>query len=147
MKWSVSRWDNFYYLILLERIQEFWLAKSCRRNHHIHLIAARKFGIMTPPWNIETIISRLMWLHGILKNDVAPYDVTLIYVTYVKIRNIWIINNKTNNKTINNIKTIIEFGSHRIWGIIKASVYVICLSLWLRTLALRFPHILLDLIK
>ncbi len=29
---------------------------------------------------------------------------------------------------INN-KTIIEFGSRRIWGIIKASVCVICLSL------------------
>jgi hypothetical protein len=51
---------------------------------------------------------------------------------------------------INN-KTIIEFGSRRIWGIIKASVCVICLSLRLRqitqTSALIIPHILLDLIQ
>ena len=51
---------------------------------------------------------------------------------------------------INN-KAIIEFGSRRICGIIKASVCVICLSLWLRqitqTSALIIPHILLDLIQ
>ena len=41
-------------------------------------------------------------------------------------------------------KTIIEFGSRRKWGIIKASVCVICLSLRLRqitqTSALIIPH-------
>ena len=51
---------------------------------------------------------------------------------------------------INN-KTIIEFGSRRIWGIIKASVCVISLTLRLRqitqTSALIIPHILLDLIQ
>ena len=48
-------------------------------------------------------------------------------------------------------KTIIEFGSRRIWGIIEASVCVIYLSLRLRqitqTSALIIPHILLDLIQ
>ncbi len=49
---------------------------------------------------------------------------------------------------INN-KTIIEFGSRRILGIIKASVCVICLSLRqiTQTSALVIPHILLDLIQ
>ena len=51
---------------------------------------------------------------------------------------------------INN-KIIIEFGSRRICGIIKASVCVNCLSLRLRqitqTSALIIPHILLDLIQ
>ena len=50
-----------------------------------------------------------------------------------------------------NNKTIIEFGSRRILGIIKASVCVICLSLRLRqitqTSALMIPHILLDLMQ
>ena len=48
-----------------------------------------------------------------------------------------------------NNKTIIEFGSRRIWEIIKASVCVICLSLRqiTQTFALIIPHILLDLIQ
>ena len=41
-----------------------------------------------------------------------------------------------------NNKTIIEFGSRRIWGIIKASVCVIT-----QTSALMISHILLDLIQ
>ena len=42
----------------------------------------------------------------------------------------------------NNNKKIIEFGSRRIWGIIKASVCVIT-----QTSALIIPYILLDLIQ
>ena len=62
----------------------------------------------------------------------------------------WLLQGKGLQIQINN-KTIIEFGSRRIWGIIKASVCVICLSLRLRqitqTSALIIPHILLDLIQ
>ena len=62
----------------------------------------------------------------------------------------WLLQGKGSQKRINN-KTIIEFGSRRIWGIIKASVCVIYLSLRLRqitqTSALIIPHILLDLIQ
>ena len=62
----------------------------------------------------------------------------------------WLLQGKDSQIQIN-YKTIIEFGSRRIWGIIKASLCVICLSLRLRqitqTSALTIPHILLDLIQ
>ena len=60
----------------------------------------------------------------------------------------WLLQEKGSQIQINN-KTIIEFGSRRIWGIIKASVCVICLSLRqiTQTSALIIPHILLDLIQ
>ena len=61
----------------------------------------------------------------------------------------WLLQGKGSQIQINN-KTIIEFGSRTKWGIIKASVCVICRSLRLRqitqTSALIIPHILLDLI-
>ena len=57
---------------------------------------------------------------------------------------------KGSQMQINN-KTIIEFGSRRKYGMIKALVCVTCLSLWLQlmtqTSALIIPHILLDLIQ
>ena len=46
----------------------------------------------------------------------------------------WLLHGKGSQIQINN-KTIIEFGSRRIWGIIKGSVCVICLSLRLRQIA------------
>ena len=62
----------------------------------------------------------------------------------------WLLQGKRSQIQINN-KTIIEFGFRTIWGIIKAWVCVMCLSLRLRqitqTSALIIPHILLDLIQ
>ena len=105
--------------------------------------------------------------HRILKTHIRHYDVICSYIenTYTTI---WLHTNlcclcqmrkNTNGRLLQgkgleiqiNNKTIIEFGSRRIWGIIKASVCVICLSLRLRqitqTSALIIPHILLDLIQ
>ena len=105
--------------------------------------------------------------HRILKTNIRHYDVISSYIekTYTTL---WRHNNlcclcqmreNTNDRLLQgkglkiqiNNKTIIEFVSRRIWGIIKASVCVICLSLWLRqitqTSALIITHILLDLIQ
>ena len=113
--------------------------------------------------------------HRILKTNIRHYDVICSYIenTYTtlwrhtnlsclcQMKNTnglcclcqnskykWLLQGKGSQMQINN-KTIIEFGSRRIWGIIKASVCVICLSLRLRqikqTSALIIPHILLDL--
>ena len=99
--------------------------------------------------------------HRILKTNIRHYDVISSYIenTYTTL---WRHNNlcclcqmreNTNGRLLQgkglkiqiNNKTIIEFGSRRIWGIIKASVCVICLSLRLRqitqTSALIIPHI------
>ena len=105
--------------------------------------------------------------HRILKTNIRQYDVISSYIenTYTTL---WVwghsnlsclcqMRENTNGRLLQgkglqiqiNNKTIIEFGSRRIWGIIKASVCVICLSLRLRqitqTSALIIPHILLDL--
>ena len=73
----------------------------------------------------------------------------MAYAAYAKIQNTNDFKEKVRKYKINN-KTIIEYGSRRIWGI-KASVCVICLSLRLRqitqTSALIIPHILLDLLQ
>ena len=105
--------------------------------------------------------------HRILKTHIRHYDVICSYIenTYTTL---WRHTNlcglcqmrkNTNGRFLQgkglqiqiNNKTIIEFGSGRIWGIIKASVCVISLSLRLRlitqTSALIIPHILLDLIQ
>ena len=105
--------------------------------------------------------------HRILKTNIRHYDVISSYIenTYTTL---WRHNNlcclcqmreNTNGRLLQgkglkiqiNNKTIIEFGSRRIWGIIKASVCVICRSRRLRqitqTSALIIPHILLDLIQ
>ena len=98
--------------------------------------------------------------HRILKTHIWHYDVICSYIenTYTTLRphtnlcclcqmrkntNGRLLQGKVLQIQINN-KTIIEFGSRRIWGIIKASVCVICLSLRqiTQTSALIIPHIL-----
>ena len=132
-------------------IQKFWLVKSGGSNRHI-----------------RSVVAQQLWHHHrILKTHIRHYDVICSYIenTYTTL---WRHNNlcslcqmweNTNGRLLQgkvlqiqiNNKTIIEFGSRRIWGIIKASVCVICLSLRLwqitQTSALIIPHILLDLIQ
>ena len=105
--------------------------------------------------------------HRILKINIRHFDVISSYIenTYTTL---WRHTNlcclrqmreNTNGRLLQgkglqiqiNNKTITEFGSRWIWGIIKASVCVICLSLRLRqitqTSTLIIPHILLDFIQ
>ena len=86
-----------------------------------------------------------------LKTLILPYDVTLIYALFAKCRKIQMPSQGKGSQIQINNETIIEFGSRRKRGIIKASVCVICLSLRLQqitqTSALIIPHILLNLIQ
>ena len=103
--------------------------------------------------------------HRILKTHIRHYDVICsyienIYTTLWRHTNLCCLCQMRENRNgrlpqgkglqiqINN-KTIIEFGSRKIWGNIKASVCVICLSLRqiTQTSALIIPHNLLDLIQ
>ena len=100
--------------------------------------------------------------HRILKTNIRHYDVISSYIENTN-TTLWRHNNlcclcqmreNTNDRLLQgkglkiqiNNKTIIEFVSRRMWGIIKASVCVICLSLRLRqitqTSALIITHIL-----
>ena len=99
--------------------------------------------------------------HRILKTHIRHYELICSYIenTYTTLwrhtnlcclcqmrenTNGRLLQGKVLQIQINN-KTIIEFGSRRIWGVIKASVCVICLIT--QTFALIIPHILLDLIQ
>ena len=106
-----------------------------------------------------------LWHHRILKTHIQHYDVicSCIENTYTTLwrhtnlcclcqmrenTNGRLLQGKGSQIQIDN-KTIIEFGSRRIWGIIKASVCVISCyrSVITQTSALIIPHILLDLIQ
>jgi hypothetical protein len=65
----------FYYLFKI--IQEFWLAKSCRWNHHIRSVAAQI-------WNYDITVEYWKQTYHVWRHfNVTRYDVTLIYAAYV----------------------------------------------------------------
>ena len=70
---------------------------------------------MTLPWYIENKYIIYESFRCILKNNVTPYDDTLVYVCFVNSGKIQMASSKERfaDLLINN-KTIIEFGSHRI---------------------------------
>ena len=125
-------YNNSYYH-LLKIFQKFWLVKTGGWNCHIRLV---------------------------LKTNIRHYDIILKHLYNLKTSHLLMLLMPNEEKYESllqgkglqvqiNKKTITEFGSRRIWEIIKASVCVICLQLGqiTQTSALKIPYILLDLIQ